>query len=119
MARTEIPVTEVVRAGIQKPATTNSDMTNGMFFTGNDGTIWLEVENTDSVDHNFDVVASPTYTADGLVVSNLTETVPAGEIWEFGPFKTATFRQNIDGDVFIDPDVNTMLKFIATKRVPA
>jgi hypothetical protein len=119
MARTEIPITEVVRAGVEQPTQVSSDMTNGMFFSPNDGTIFLEVENTDSIDHDFDVVASPTYTADGLVVSNLALTVPAGEVWEFGPFKVATFRQNIDGDVFINPDVNTMLKFRATQRTPA
>ena len=117
--RTEIPITEVVRSGVEKPATVNSDFTNGMFFAPNDGTIFLEVENTDSIDHDFEVVASPTYTADGLVVSNLLCTVPAGEVWEFGPFKVATFRQNIAGEVWIDPDANTVLKFIATKRTPA
>ena len=119
MARTQIPITEVVRAGVEQPAQVNADMTNGMYFSPNDGTIYLEVENTDSVDHDFEVVASPTYTADGLVVSNLLLTVPAGEVWEFGAFKVATFRQNINGDVFIDPDANTMLKFRATKRPPA
>ena len=119
MARTNIPITEVVRAGAEQSAQTNSDMTNGMVFTPNDGTIFLEVENTDSVDHTFDVVASPTYTADGLVVSNLVLTVPAGEVWDFGPFKVATFRQNINGDVYINPSVNTQLKFRATQRTPA
>jgi len=119
MARTNIPITEVVRAGVQQVAQTNSDMTNGMVFTPNDGTIFLEIENTDSVSRWVDIVASPTYTADGLVVSNLRHTIPAGEVWDFGPYKVATFRQNINGDVYVNPEVNTMLKLRATKRTPA
>lgn len=119
MARTQIPITVVDRAGVQQAAQVSSDMTNGMYFSPNDGTISLEVENTDSVDRWFDVVASPTYTADGLVVSNLRLNVPAGEVWDFHGFKTATFRQNINGDVYINPEVNTMLKFRATQRTPA
>ena len=119
MARTEITVNDVDRDGIEEVAGLSSDFTNGMFFTGNDGNVELQIENTDSVSRWVDIVASPTYTADGLTVVNLRHTIPAGEIWRFGPYKVATFRQNPDNDVYINPEVNTMLKLAAYRRLPA
>lgn len=118
MARVEIPVTDVVRSGVLKPTPTASDATNDHFINGNDGTLYLEIENQNASDQTVDLLPSPTYTADGLVVVPLTLTIPAGEVWEFGPFKVLTFRQN-DGSIYLDPSISTDLLIIATRRPSA
>ena len=119
MARTNIPVTTAVRAGVVRPAQVDADLANGNSFTGNDGTVVLEVTSSDAGVQTVSVVPNPAYTADGLVVSSLVLTVPAGAVWLFGPFNRYTFAQDANGLVYLNPSVATTLKFRCYKVTPA
>lgn len=117
MARSQITVTSISRSGTTPIVATTSDATNDHYFTGNDGKTFLEIVSSDAGSQSVEVVASPTYTADGLTVSNLTVTVAAGTTVLAGPFKVSTFRQNSTNDVYLNPSVSTNLK-IRAWRLP-
>ena len=85
MARGQIPVTDIVRAGVTPAAQTDADATNDHYFIN----------------------------ADGLTVSALTITIPAGVTRVCGPFRVATFKQNASYHLYLDPSVSTTLKFRA------
>ena len=93
MARTAIPVTTVVRAGITQPAVTYADITNGNYIADNNGRIWVEmanVSNAGSVDVTFDV--SAVYDGD-LTIADLIVAVAVGGTKIAGPFKMGVFNQ--------------------------
>lgn len=113
MPRVQVTVTEIVRAGVAPPAQVDADATNDHYFTGNDGRVFLEIQNTDTVSRTVSVQPSPTFTADGLTVSPLVITVPNGVTRLAGPFRVSTFKQNASADVYFDPEVSTVLKFRA------
>lgn len=117
MARSEIPVTEIVRAGTEAGAVAQitADATNDHFITANDGRVFLEVASTDGGAQTVDIVANPTPggTFDGLTIDPLTLSIPAGETWFFGPFRPYTFQQDSSGMMHINPSVSTTLKFRA------
>lgn len=111
MARSQITVTDVPRASIVPITQTTADATNKHYFTGATGREWVEVVSTDGGSQTVTVKASPTFTADGLVVSDLVITVAAGATRLFALPKARTFSQNATNDVYLDPSVSTNLKF--------
>ena len=118
MPRVVIPVTSIVRAGATPPTQVTADATNNHYFTGNDGLVFLEIVSTDASSRTVSVVPNPSFTADGLTVSSLVITIPAGATRLAGPFKVSTFRQNTASDVYVNPSVATTLLFRAW-RLPA
>ena len=112
----QIPVSEITRdAGIVEPAWVDGDNSNGNYWTGNDGTIWLEIQSTSGSPQTVEIAANPALLTDGLPVLPLVINVPANTTVRHGCFRTNTFNQNVDGDVYVMPSVSTTLKFRAFK----
>ena len=86
MARTALTVSQIARAGVQKPSTgTAADTANGNSFV-NDGRTILFAKNTNGASTSRTVTVTPTATVDGLSATGRTKTMAAGEEWIFGPF---------------------------------
>jgi len=119
VARVQIPVTDFVRAGVSPPAQTDGDAVNKHYIAGNDGQIVIEVASSDAGAQTVTVKANPDLDTDGLIVSDLVLSVPAGQTKWFGPFKVQTFKQNTNKDMYLDPSVSTTLKFRAYRLVRA
>lgn len=114
MPRVEIPVTEVDRDGAAQPSLTNGDATNDHYVTGGaDGRTMLEIVSSDAGAQTVEIEPDPTFTVDGLTVSNLSIAVGAGATVVAGPFRTSTFKQNATNDLYVDPSVSTTLKLRA------
>lgn len=112
MARVVVPVTEIVRAGTTPPSQVNGDAPNDHYYTGNTGQEYIEVVSSDGGAQTVTVKANPAIsTVDGLTVSDLVISIPAGATRLIGPFKNATFSQNATNDIYFDPSVSTNLKF--------
>lgn len=117
MARSTIAVTSIVRSGTTPISATTSDSTNKHSFT-NTADVYLEIVSSDAGSQTVTIKANPSYTSDGLVVSDLVITVAAGATKLAGPFKIYTFRQNSAGLTYVDPSVSTTLA-IRAWRLPA
>ncbi len=117
MARSQIVVTPIIRAGATPITQTTADATNDHYFT-NDGLTFLEIISTDAGAQTVEIVPNPSFTADGLTVASLSIAVPAGATRLAGPFKVTTFKQSAALDVYVNPSVSTTLKFRAW-RLPA
>lgn len=117
MARSQITVTEIVRAGIAHPNGRISDATNDHYFVGNDGQIFLEIRSTDGSSRTVSIPPASTLSADGLNIDPYDITVPAGGTVLAGPFRKATFNQSTDGSVYVNPEVSDTLEFFAFKLV--
>lgn len=116
MARSQIPVTTITRAGATPPSQTTADATNNHYIEGTDNTgeWFLEVISSDAGSQSVTVVANPNLSSDGLTVSNLSITIAAGVTRLCGPFKPNTFKQPSDSNrVYVNPSVSTTLKFRA------
>ena len=113
MARGQIPVTDIVRAGVAPAAQTDADATNDHYFINADGRVFLEIVSSDGSQQTVAIQPAPGLTADGLTVSALTITIPAGVTRVCGPFRVATFKQNASYHLYLDPSVSTTLKFRA------
>lgn len=118
MARSAITVTDIARSGTAPISQTDADATNKHYFINSDGKVYLEIVSSDAGSQTVLVQPNPDLTADGLSVSALTITIPAGATRLAGPFRVNTFKQNASYHVYIDPSVSTTLKFRAW-RLPA
>lgn len=119
MARTTLAVTEVVRAGVEVQAFVACDNVNGMQILANAGDVEIEVANAGGSDQTVTISPNPNLLNDGLTVSPLVLTVPYGKTYKFGPFKPNTFRQDIDGLMYLDFSTGTSFTIRATKRETA
>lgn len=119
MPRTTIAVTEVVRAGVEVQAFVACDQANGMQILENAGDVEIEVANAGGSDQTITILANPDLVTDGLTVNDLVLTVPYGETWKFGPFRPNSFRQDINGLMYLDPSTSTNFTIRATKRETA
>lgn len=106
--------------GVTQPAQTNSDSTNDMYFTGNDGLVLLEVFNNNAAPQTVVFQLAPKI-GPGLTLTSATqsETITNATTRVLGPFPVGLFNQNASGDVYFDPSVSTDLKFRAYKAVKA
>jgi len=118
MARSQITVTDIARSGTAPISQTTADASNKHYFV-NDGMTYLEIVSTDAGSQTVTVKVNPSYTADSLVVNDLTITIPAGTTRLAGPFKVYTFKQDSSNDAYVDPSVSTTLKFRAWRLTPA
>src|SRR5688572_23754507 len=104
MPRVQIPVTEVDRDGVTQPSLTNGNATDDHYITGGaDGLTVVEIVSTDAGAQTVEVVPNPTFTVDGLTVSNLSIAIAAGATIVAGPFRTNTFKQNVTNDLYLNP----------------
>lgn len=117
MARSEIVVTEIARGGTAPIGATTANSTDDHYFV-NTGREYLEIVSTDAGAQTVEIVVNPSYSADGLVVSNLSIAVPAGATRLAGPFRIQTFKQNASNHVYVNPSVSTTLTLRAW-RLPA
>lgn len=111
MSRVEIPIVTMVRGGTSRGTQVTADSVNKHVIHGMSTGMFLEIESTDGTPRTVSIEASPDFTTDGLTVNPEIITVPAGGVVWCAPFKTATFRQNEDKDMYVDPEVSTTLKF--------
>lgn len=121
MPRTQLTVTEVVRAGVSQPAEQSSDASNNHYIDAGDAddTWWMEIRNANASPQTVTVVANPSLSSDGLTVSNYSKSVAAGATDIAGPFKLGTFKQTADSNrVYVNPSVTTDLKFRVYKITP-
>jgi len=116
--RVEIPVTEVTRAGVEVPAYVAADTSNQHYVDENAGDVEIEVFNNDAAPQTITVVANPNVFNDGLTLLDLELTIPAGEVWRFGPFRPNTFRQDPGGGFYLNAS-DTDLNIRAFKREQA
>jgi hypothetical protein len=101
--RTNIPVTQLTRAGVAPPAQTNADMTNGMAIAANSGRILVEIVSTDLGAQSVGF-AIPGL-VDGQAVADKTVAVPAGATRLVGPFPPGTYNQD-DNSLHLNPSLN-------------
>jgi hypothetical protein len=113
MARTVVPVTEISRAGVAPPAQQAADHANGNYIASNDGTIFVEIENTDGVSRSVGFVIFGSQ-VDGVTIPDKVVTVPSGAIRVAGPFPVRFYGQ-VDQSLWINPDAATTLKLRAYK----
>ena len=120
MARSEIPVVEVIRDGVTAVAPVISDAVNHHYFKGNEGKTWLEIESTDAGTQTVSVLASPRMETDGLEVLPHEFDCPPGTVTKAGPWRMRTFNQDAgEGSVFVNVPVSTTLKLRAFYMEPA
>jgi hypothetical protein len=123
MARTQLTVTEIVRAGVAQPAQQDSDPTNDHYIDAADAddTWFIEAYNSSGTTRTIDVVANPSLSSDGLTVSNYTNTILTTATELMGPFKLATFKQTADSNrVYVNVDGSAAdVKFRVYKITPA
>ena len=100
------------------PTQVNGDSTNNHYFTGNDGSTYLEVVSSDAGAQTVSILYSPRYAPIATVASQ-SESIPAGATRLLGPFSTRAFSQNATNDVYFNPSVSTTLKFRVYKVVAA
>lgn len=105
MARTNVPITNITRAGDDPEVSeTIPDETDDAMFQ-NDGNTFLWARNT-GVGSHIVTVQTPQMIA-GLAVAEMTVTIPAAGKRLIGPFPTETFNQQSGADVgkvYVDVD---------------
>lgn len=109
MARVQIPVTAVTKAGVAQQSQTNGDTSNGHYFT-NDETTWLQIVSSDAGSQTVTIITSKI--VDGYALADQTITVAAGATMYAGPFTSGTFNQ-ASSQVYVDVSVSTTIKFRA------
>ena len=111
MARTVVPVTQITRSGIADATPVGGDPANN-HQVANDGTVWIEVENTGSTVSRT-LSARFGNTVDGVTVAPKTWTIPTGARRRIGPFPVRYYG----GTLQLDVD-NAELELTAYKLPP-
>lgn len=94
MARTSIPITNVIRAGVSQPSSVFANLTEGMKIENNDGRMWVEmanVSNASSVNITTDV--PKLYDEDLTITDIIVALAPAG-VKLMGPWKPSIFNRS-------------------------
>jgi hypothetical protein len=102
MARTILPITSIIRAGVSQAIATYADITNGHQIVNNDGRTFVElanISNAGSVNATFDVAA--VYDGDLSIVDLIVAVAPGG-VKYVGPFKTGVFNQGTSEALYFD-----------------
>ncbi len=100
MPRVNIPVTEVIQAGVAPPAQVTGDAAEKHSLLLGGGKILLEAENTGTTVARIVTIETPG-TIDGVSIDELEISVPK-EAKRYIPIDSSVFRQK-EGKVFIDP----------------
>lgn len=122
MARTEIPVYTVNRVAYNPALKIAGDPSNGMYFAGNSGYAWLEIENPGTLAVTVGAAVNGN-AVDDIEIPDKELLIPAGSAHKFGPFPKPYYSQD-DLSVYIDietdeypaePNAGTNLLFRAFK----
>ena len=106
MARTQIPVYVINRDAYAPPQAINGDITNDMYFDGNNGYCWVEIDNPGSVAVQVGAVLT-TNVIDEVVVPDKIVTLAAGtSSYHFGPFPKGLYSHG--SQVYLDVDPNAL-----------
>lgn len=104
MARTEIPVYTISRDAFTPYDFVNGDPTNDMFFSGNAGYTWLEIDNPGSVSVQVGAVLTQN-TIDGIPIDDKIMTIAPGSGVHFGPFSHLYNHAGNQVYIDVDPDM--------------
>ncbi len=102
MARTILPIVEIIRAGVSQAIATFADITNGHQIMENNGKTFVElvnVSNAGTVNATFDVAA--VYDGD-LTITDIIVALAPGSTKYVGPFKRGVFNQGPSESVYFD-----------------
>jgi hypothetical protein len=102
MARTEVPVTQITLAGVEDPAATAGNASEGNFVAGNDGRTFLTVENADASNTHKVTVITPA-TAGGMPIEDDIITVGKSSKVKIGPYPPQVFNQS-NGQLYVNVD---------------
>lgn len=113
-----ISITNLTGGSLQTtpPTQTNGDSANNHYFTGNDGSVMIEVVSSDGGAQTVTILYGPLY-APIATVAGQAESIGAGLTRLLGPFSTGAFDQNGTHDVYFNTSVSTNLKFRAYQVV--
>ena len=107
MARIEIPVYLINRDEFLPFDPVAGDITDGMFFAGNGGYTFLELENTGAGTFIVGAIINDNE-VDEIVIPHKELSLEPGTIAFFGPFPTNFYNQ-INSDVYIDVEDASVL----------
>lgn len=105
MARTQIPVTTIVKSGVNQQSATQGSVVNGHYFV-NDGATILQIVSADAGSQNVTIYTGKI--VDGYALADQTIAVSAGSTVWAGPFTTGTFNQPGTTQVFVDTAATTI-----------
>jgi hypothetical protein len=94
MARTDLTVNDITRAGIVDPTPVAADVANGNS-VGNDGRIVLRVKNTNGSATTRTLTVALNVSVDGQAVTARSYPVAAGVTRWIGPFDTSNYGTSI------------------------
>lgn len=97
---------------VLQPSLVNGDATNDHYFTGNDGSVVVEVVSSDAGAQTVTILRAALF-APGATQSDEIVSVAAGETRILGRFEPDEFNQNAAGDVYFNPSVSNTLDFRA------
>lgn len=96
MARVNVPVISITRAGVDDAAPVPGDTTD-QHAVDNSGDMWIEVDNVGVSSHTLSALFP--HTVDGVTVDPKTWTIPAGERRRIGPFPIRFYGSTLQLDV--------------------
>lgn len=96
MPRVDVPVTQITRTGIPDTTPTVGDPVN-QHSVVNDGTVWVEVENTGASSRTLSALFANAI--DGVTVDAKTWAIAAGARRRIGPFPIRYYGNTLQLDV--------------------
>lgn len=114
MPRTDLPLTDLSRAGVAPGAEVNGDVTNNHEFSNN-GRVFLLVRNSDASVARTVTIVTPG-TVDGQAVADIAISVPATVSRYIGPFPEGIY--NVAGGV-VQVNVDHANLRLTAYRLPA
>lgn len=96
MPRVSVPITPITRTGVADATPIVGDPVN-QHSVDNDGTAWVEVENTGAASHTLSALFAST--VDGVTVDPKTWTIPATSRRRIGPFPVRLYGTILKLDV--------------------
>ena len=102
MARIEIPITQVTRAGVEAPAQVAGSAAEGHFLAYTDGEVILEATNADAAATHKVTLLFPNL-VDGQEITKKEIVVAKSKSFMIGPFPQAVYAQS-NGQVWFNVD---------------
>lgn len=96
MARSAVPLVTSTTKGVKRATAATGDPVNGHYLQ-NSGREKLHVNNSGASPYTVTIKFSTT--VDGQAVADYVQSIPAGELWTFGPFNTTYYGTQVLIDV--------------------